>query len=146
MQDIKIIFRLERHFILDVINEIPKQSKVVFMVETRMNPIFCSNTCFRKMTFPSQFHCELVKGIYEDKNRYPVTNWVYVQFFEANESMKVTHFIPVVHFYIPWKHREISCFLKFSNGTEMEYWLNQASLIIYGLFSYRSCFLEIILS
>ena len=36
--------------------------------------------------FAPQIHCKLVKGIYKDKNRYPETDSVYVQFFEANES------------------------------------------------------------
>ena len=38
------------------------------------------------------------------------------------DSLYSTHFVPGVFFYTSWKHRETSGFLRFSGGTEMEYW------------------------
>ena len=35
----------------------------------------------------------------------------------------VNHFSLMFHIYTPWKRKEISAFLTFSGGIEMEYWL-----------------------
>ena len=50
--------------------------------------------------------------------------------FEINVSIKqnqtfsevLTHFIPMFHFYTPWKRRKTFGFLTFSGGNETEDW------------------------
>ena len=35
--------------------------------------------------------------------------------------MSLTHFKLMFHFYTPWKHQKTSCFLRFSEGIEMDH-------------------------
>ena len=37
-------------------------------------------------------------------------------------SYQLTHFLPLVYFYTPWKHQKTFCFLMFSGGIERDQW------------------------
>ena len=44
------------------------------------------------------------------------------QCFRLFRSICVTHFIPLVSFYTPWKHQKTRGFLMFSGGLERDQW------------------------
>ena len=96
-----------------------------------LTPLSTASTRFtgmKKICYLGKKHCFTFRALHEFQNLHAQSKERIHEFIRGHfygweffiASLILTHYVPLVFFYTPWKYQKTSCFLMFSRGGQRD--------------------------